>query len=77
MMRETDGQITIEEEIQDDHYNGKVREAMLNGTYFADSMQRIRDLEGALLWATGCKELMNTTGSENIITPLIKGNLWF
>ena len=74
---EIEGQTTIEEQIPDECYSGKVREVMLNGTYFVDSTQRIRNLEAALIWAADCKELMATPEAEKIITPLIENDLWF
>jgi len=75
---ESEEMITIEEVIVDEMYAGKVQQSMENGTYFEDSMNRIKELERALLWCSGAKCFRTDAENAfiNTVQPLLKNN-WF
>jgi len=77
-MSDTEGTVTILEIIPDKMVTGKVKESMDNGTYFKDSMERIKALEDALIWCSSAKSFRKESENAyiNTIQPLLKDK-WF
>ena len=69
----------IVEIIPDEMYSGKVKESMDKGTYFVDSMNRIKELERALIWCSGakCFRKDELNAFENTVLPLLQNKIWF
>ena len=69
---------TFSEVIPDEMYVGKVKASMEKSTYFKDSMQRIKELEEALLWCSGANAFKGEAEKAFITTvrPLLLES-WF